>query len=421
MFKETQVAAKATNADPPKEATTINLRNVPGGDRYASLCFFLMVGVYLTLTALEVGYFFFGMTAFLEPYKTIVAFGSITPAVFQGELWRPLTATFMHAAPLHIGLNLLAFGVIHRFLKNFYAGRSWFWIFILSGYFGGIFAAAFASQPVIGASTGIMGMLGAILAAPLRHKQSGLQAYQLPSRNIPVKPLFIGLLMQLLLDNLVPQISGSAHIGGFISGFALAFIFPVSTVRSLVGSRKGIIKITAVNDKGDRRFQPSFEEVTFEPQSEFDRQTDYLAIVSGSHGGFIGKQPSISHVLGRRLTAKDLAGSHVFATEHLVPGYPTPATTIEEEAKPTTLQRIIEYFTLTVTWYVIARLLAPALLIPAPDTAWVKLLPADWQESATWYGEFAGLVLLSYVLANLVAFLTVVAMKRLTGANKPSA
>ena len=86
------------------------------------------------------------------------------PAVANGDWWRLITAAFLHASLLHIGLNMLALvwlgAPVERYLGHF----QYLALYIVSGLAGS--AGALITSPTgitVGASGAIFGILGALL------------------------------------------------------------------------------------------------------------------------------------------------------------------------------------------------------------------------------------------------------------------
>jgi membrane associated rhomboid family serine protease len=59
----------------------------------------------------------------------------------QGYLWTLLTSMFMHAGFFHLFVNMLSLFFIGRFLETIIGRKRFFWLYILSGIFAGLFFA----------------------------------------------------------------------------------------------------------------------------------------------------------------------------------------------------------------------------------------------------------------------------------------
>lgn len=150
-----------------------------------------------------------------------------------GQVLTIFTSMFMHADYLHIGSNMLYLWIFGDNVEDRF-GHALFLIFYLVCGIGATFAQlAFnldSSIPNLGASGAIAGVLGAYI---LMFPQGTVYVAQY-GRRVPVSALLaIGLWFVLQLFAGVGSIAQTgdvggvaymAHIGGFVVGFALAFL-----------------------------------------------------------------------------------------------------------------------------------------------------------------------------------------------------
>ena len=152
----------------------------------------------------------------LDPFALHV--GDYVPGlVRQGELWRVVTANFLHAAllfPPHLLINLLCilgFGLLVE--QPLGAART---LSIMGASAVGAMVGSHAAdyQDVVGASGIVTGLAGAILCLELQWPDQLPACWRLPRR------LFVvALLFQVLLDWYLPFVAGAAHLGGFAAGW----------------------------------------------------------------------------------------------------------------------------------------------------------------------------------------------------------
>jgi len=90
-------------------------------------------------------------------------------AVFEGQVWRLITAQYLHANHLHLFLNMLGLYFLGRPLEQMWSGRRFFGIYTACGLAGNVFYTLLASKGVIhplqaavGASGCIYGLLGIV-------------------------------------------------------------------------------------------------------------------------------------------------------------------------------------------------------------------------------------------------------------------
>ena len=143
--------------------------------------------------------------------------GVFAPFVAYGEVWRLLTAGFLHAQPpfgfLHIAFNAYVLYLLGQTLEGA-LGRWRFLLVFLLAVAGGS-AIAMLLQPatyVVGASGGVFGLMG---AAVLELRSRGYAPFQTQLGQL--------LGINLLLTFVFPGISIGGHLGGLAAG-ALGFL-----------------------------------------------------------------------------------------------------------------------------------------------------------------------------------------------------
>ncbi|MEZ4331737.1 MAG: rhomboid family intramembrane serine protease [Myxococcota bacterium] len=178
-----------------------------------------------------------------EPFVDQV--GSFVPALFQrGELWRGVTAHFLHALPLepgpltgwipgarglpvHLAINVAGLLVLGPLVER-PLGSARTTLVLLLGGVGTIAGIVLAEHlEVVGASGLVAALAGAILALELHHPEAIPAEWRLPRR------LFIvAVVLQFgVLDPLMRSfIAGGAHLGGFVGGFLGAWWIGVPDV-----------------------------------------------------------------------------------------------------------------------------------------------------------------------------------------------
>jgi rhomboid protease GluP len=149
--------------------------------------------------------------------KTLVMFGAkYNPLLAQGEWWRLVTAGFLHGGILHILMNSWVLFDLGAQVDEVY-GASRMWVIYFVSTVTGFYASAWWSPTVsVGASAGLFGLIGAMIALGMR-SQTALGA---SIKRMYIQWAVYGLAMGLLLkftDN-------AAHIGGLAGGFGVAWI-----------------------------------------------------------------------------------------------------------------------------------------------------------------------------------------------------
>jgi rhomboid protease GluP len=150
--------------------------------------------------------------------QTLYEFGAKErSAIAGGQWWRLITAGFLHGGLLHILMNSWVLFDLGAQVEEAY-GTSRYLVFYVVATVTGFLASYYWSASLsIGASAGIFGLIGAMIAMGLRDRS----AYGAAVRGLYIRWAVYGLLMGLLpffaIDN-------AAHIGGLAGGFAVAFV-----------------------------------------------------------------------------------------------------------------------------------------------------------------------------------------------------
>jgi membrane associated rhomboid family serine protease len=136
------------------------------------------------------------------------------PFAGHHQYWRILTAGFLHASLIHIGVNMLSLWFVGRVLEPG-IGRTYFVAIYLTSLIAGSFGALlFQPQiPTIGASTAIFGVFGALIV--VAH-----------NRGIPIWQSGLGfwLVLNLVFTLTVTDISIGGHLGGLAAGFVTGWL-----------------------------------------------------------------------------------------------------------------------------------------------------------------------------------------------------
>jgi len=138
------------------------------------------------------------------------------------EWWRFLTAPFLHGNLLHWVMNAAAILYLGRRVELLARWPHVIIVMFGSAWVGGIATSYFLAAPSVGASGGIMGLLGFLLVFETLHKRLVPKS----SRRRLVAAVIVTALMGALGFQFIDN---AAHAGGLIAGMGYALIgFPVS-------------------------------------------------------------------------------------------------------------------------------------------------------------------------------------------------
>lgn len=139
------------------------------------------------------------------------------------DWWRLATAPFLHGHPLHILFNGMALLYLSRRMEVLVRWPHAALVFVLAAWVGGECSAMWVAQPSLGASGGLMGMLGFLMVFESMHRRLVPESSR--------RRLLAGLLMTVAIGVIgFKFIDNAAHGGGLVAGMVYAFaMFPKSS------------------------------------------------------------------------------------------------------------------------------------------------------------------------------------------------
>jgi membrane associated rhomboid family serine protease len=170
-------------------------------------------------------------------------------AVAAGKVWTLSTAMFLHGGLLHFGFNMSWLKSIGKKCNQEIGRHNTISAFLISGVIGNaaavltpvlmnsLFNTQMLFNPIVGASGAIFGLMGAFIAANLKHKES--EKRKTARTQAAVATAIIG------LGFFIPYVSNIAHIAGLASGLLLGRVLPEPTTASKRLTAKRIFQFTA--------------------------------------------------------------------------------------------------------------------------------------------------------------------------------
>ena len=147
-----------------------------------------------------------------------------TWAIREGQWWRLLTSTFLHADGVHLFLNMIGLGLLGPFIETNLPRFRYLTLYFASGICSMLFVHLLHRNDespyfALGASGAIMGLVGAagavFLHAWLRERARPLLT--------ALRRVVLVMAVQIIFDLLTPRVSSAAHVSGFVIGFWVAF------------------------------------------------------------------------------------------------------------------------------------------------------------------------------------------------------
>jgi rhomboid protease GluP len=149
---------------------------------------------------------------------TLAMFGAKYGRALQnGQWWRLLTAGYLHGGLFHIFMNSWVLLDVGAQVEEIYGGVRMFVFYTIATICG--FYLSFLWSPVesMGASAGIMGFIGVMIAWGTTHRSAVGDAVRGQYIRWVIWMIVIGLLPGFNVDN-------AAHVGGLAAGFGIAYL-----------------------------------------------------------------------------------------------------------------------------------------------------------------------------------------------------
>ncbi len=145
--------------------------------------------------------------------------------VRAGELYRLVTANFLHGSLVHLALNVLGLRFLGAFVERPLGSHATFFVLALSG-IGAMVGSYFADYAsAVGASGMVFGLAGALVWLELGRARDLPVSFRLPRR------LLLTLVAaETVVLSLVPIVAGAAHVGGLVAGYLAARVAGSTTL-----------------------------------------------------------------------------------------------------------------------------------------------------------------------------------------------
>lgn len=146
----------------------------------------------------------------------------------NSEWYRLLTSAFLHGSLLHLGFNMYVLYVLGIPLERLLGHTRFLALYLIAGLGGAVASFTFSAINTVsvGASGAIFGLMGALVVAG-RHLRA----------DITQVLVLIGI--NVVIGFIAPGIDWRAHLGGLITGAAVAWVFS----KAPKGSRQTLVQI----------------------------------------------------------------------------------------------------------------------------------------------------------------------------------
>ncbi|XP_009758866.1 RHOMBOID-like protein 1 [Nicotiana tabacum] len=143
----------------------------------------------------------------------------VNKVVHGHEGWRLITCMWLHGGVFHLLANMLSLIVIGIRLEREFGFVRIGLLYIIAGLGGSLFSALFIKSNIsVGASGALFGLLGSMLSELIIN-------WTIYANKLAVLVTLVVIIVINLAVGILPHVDNFAHIGGFMSGFLLGFVF----------------------------------------------------------------------------------------------------------------------------------------------------------------------------------------------------
>ncbi|GAV78273.1 Rhomboid domain-containing protein [Cephalotus follicularis] len=140
-------------------------------------------------------------------------------AVHQHQAWRLFTCVWLHAGVFHILANMLSLILIGIRLEQEFGFVRIGLLYVISGFGGSLLSALFIQTGIsVGASGALFGLLGSMLSELITN-------WTIYASKLAALLTLVFIIIINLAVGILPHVDNFAHIGGFVTGFLLGFVF----------------------------------------------------------------------------------------------------------------------------------------------------------------------------------------------------
>jgi rhomboid protease GluP len=149
--------------------------------------------------------------------RVLMRLGAKSPYILAGQWWRLVTAMFLHAGLLHIGMNMWCLVDLGPEVESLFSTTKFIVLYLLTGVLG--FSLSLWWSPFgvsVGASGAIMGLIGILIGASFHHGHLGKE----------YRSQLWKWVLYIAIFGIFFNIDNAAHFGGLVTGLALGYLIP---------------------------------------------------------------------------------------------------------------------------------------------------------------------------------------------------
>ncbi|XP_061371909.1 RHOMBOID-like protein 1 [Gastrolobium bilobum] len=167
----------------------------------------------------------------------------VNRVVHRHQGWRLISCMWLHAGVFHILANMLGVLVIGIRLEQEFGFVLIGLLFVISGFGGSLLSALFIQTNIsVGASGALFGLLGGMLSELITN-------WSIYDNKLAALFTLVVIIVINLAVGILPHVDNFAHIGGFLTGFLLGFVFLIRPQFGWVNQRYARIEYSRAKPK----------------------------------------------------------------------------------------------------------------------------------------------------------------------------
>ncbi|KAG8496388.1 hypothetical protein CXB51_009096 [Gossypium anomalum] len=156
----------------------------------------------------------------------------VSKVVKSRQAWRMISCIWLHAGVFHILANMLSLLFIGIRLEQEFGFVRIGLLYLIAGFGGSILSSLFIQTGIsVGASGALFGLLGSMLSELITN-------WTIYSNKFAALLTLVLVIVINLAMGILPHVDNFAHIGGFITGFLLGFVFLIRPQFGYVSQKK---------------------------------------------------------------------------------------------------------------------------------------------------------------------------------------
>ncbi|XP_027342219.1 RHOMBOID-like protein 1 [Abrus precatorius] len=143
----------------------------------------------------------------------------VDKVVHRHQVWRLFSCIWLHGGVIHVLANMFSLVFIGIRLEQEFGFVRIGFLYVISGFGGSLLSALFIQEGIsVGASGALFGLLGGMLSELLIN-------WTIYANKFAALLTLVVIIVINLAVGILPHVDNFAHIGGFVSGFLLGFVF----------------------------------------------------------------------------------------------------------------------------------------------------------------------------------------------------